>query len=69
MLGNISNKPWDAVYVEVNDPAWSEPWTAPAAPPSDCNSLTKTSWPKIFFLPWEAQASMCSAIGEEGVIG
>jgi hypothetical protein len=28
--------PWDAVNVEQREPAETAPWSAPAAPPSDC---------------------------------
>ena len=69
MTGIISRRPWDAVKVVVMAPAEREPWTAPAAPPSDCNSTISMGRPKRFFLSWAAQLSASSAIGEEGVIG
>ena len=69
IFGIINNKPWDAVYVVVNAPACKDPWTAPAAPASDCISITLTGWPNMFFLPCADHSSTCSAIGEDGVIG
>ena len=36
MLGSISRNPCEAVKVVVSAPLCSAPWTAPAAPPSDC---------------------------------
>ena len=69
ILGIINSNPWEAVYVVVNAPADNEPCTAPAAPPSDCNSTTLTSCPKIFFWPLAAHSSVSSAIGDDGVIG
>src|SRR5579871_2352425 len=38
MLGIIRSRPWLAVKVVVREPVCSAPWTAPAAPPSDCIS-------------------------------
>ena len=69
MLGIISSSPCEAVKVDVYDPAVTEPWTAPAAPPSDCISTIFTFSPNIFFLSWETHSSILSAIGEDGVIG
>ena len=69
MFGIMRSRPWDAVNVVVNAPAESDPWTAPAAPPSDCISATLSTCPKIFFLPWAAQLSATSPMGEDGVIG
>ena len=69
MLGNINNKPWDAVNVVVSAPACNEPWNAPAAPASDCISTTLTFCPNIFFLPCADQSSTASAMFEDGVIG
>ena len=40
MLGIISRRPWLAVKVVVSAPAARLPCTAPAAPASDCISLT-----------------------------
>ena len=42
ILGIISSRPWDAVYVVVSAPDCREPCTVPAAPPSDCISTTCT---------------------------
>jgi len=69
MLGIIRRRPCDAVNVVVRAPAWSEPCTAPAAPPSLCISVTFTTSPKRFFFPCAAHSSTYSAIVEEGVIG
>ena len=40
ILGIMSRRPWLAVKVVVNAPAARLPCTAPAAPASDCISLT-----------------------------
>ena len=69
ILGIISNNPCDAVYVVPNAPLWSIPWSAPAAPASDCISITFTFSPNIFFFPCATHSSICSAIGDDGVIG
>ena len=69
MLGIISSRPWEAVYVVVRAPAFREPCTVPAAPASDCISTTFTVVPKMFFLPAAAHWSTLSAIGLEGVMG
>ena len=42
MFGIMRSKPCEAVYVVVNEPAANMPWTAPAAPASDCISTTET---------------------------
>lgn len=55
--------------VVVKDPAWSVPWTVPAAPPSDCISRTTGVTPQMFCLPSAAHASAFSPMFEEGVIG
>ena len=69
MFGSIRRSPWDAVKVLARAPAESAPWIAPAAPPSDCISVTLTVLPKMFLRPWAAHSSMCSGMGDEGVIG
>jgi len=69
ILGIISKRPCEAVNVVVRAPAASEPCTVPAAPASDCISVTFTVLPKIFFLPAADHWSTTSAIGLEGVIG
>jgi len=38
-----------AVNVVVNAPVCNEPWTVPAAPPSDCISRTMGVMPQMFF--------------------
>ena len=68
-LGIIRSNPCDAVNVVVNAPADKEPCTAPAAPASDCISVTCTVCPKIFSLPSVAHSSTCSGITDDGVIG
>ena len=52
----------------VRAPAAREPWTAPAAPPSDCISTTLTFWPKMFSLPSADHLSVTSAMTEDGVM-
>ena len=69
MFGIIRRRPCDAVKVEVKAPAWRAPWTAPAAPASDCISLTSGIWPQMFFWPRAAQSSENSPMFDEGVIG
>ena len=69
MSGIIRRSPCDAVNVVVNAPAWSAPCTAPAAPASDCISVTETASPHMFFLPAAAHVSHSSAMGDDGVIG
>ena len=49
MFGIISNRPCDAVKVVVSAPACRAPCTAPAAPASDCISLTDGTVPQMFF--------------------
>ncbi len=69
MLGTMSRSPCDAVNVVPRAPFWSAPWRAPAAPASDCISMTSGTLPHRFGRPAAAQSSQCSAIGEAGVIG
>ena len=69
MFGIISSRPWEAVKVEVSAPAAREPCTAPAAPASDCISVTWTFWPNRLIRPFAAHSSADSAMGEEGVMG
>ena len=69
MFGSISRRPCDAVNVVVSAPLCSAPWTAPAAPPSDCICWTTGTCPQMFLMPWAAHASASSAIVEDGVIG
>ncbi len=69
MLGIMSSRPCDAVKVVVREPAWSAPWTAPAAPPSDCISETLGTVPQTFFFPLADHSSAHSPMLEEGVIG
>ena len=69
MFGIISSNPWEQVKVVVRAPALSEPWTAPAAPASDCISATSTTLPNMFFVPWLAQVSAYSPIVDDGVMG
>jgi len=69
MLGNISSRPWDEVNVVASAPVCSAPCSAPAAPPSLCIWTTRGTAPHRLVRPVDAQASACSPIGEEGVIG
>ncbi len=69
MLGIISRRPWDAVNVVPRVPLVTAPCNAPAAPASDCISMTSGTWPHRFVRPAALQASDDSAIAELGVIG
>jgi hypothetical protein len=69
MFGIMSSRPWDAVNVVVRAPAWSAPWTAPAAPPSLCISVTEGTEPQMFFWPFADHSSAHSPMLDEGVIG
>ena len=69
MLGIINRRPCDDVKVVASAPLVSAPCNAPAAPASDCISVTLTLFPKQFSLPAACHSSMFSAIGEDGVIG
>ena len=69
MFGIMSSRPCDAVKVVDMAPPCSAPWRAPAAPPSDCISITVGRTPNTFACPWAAHSSASSAIVEDGVIG
>ncbi len=69
MFGIISRRPCEAVNVVASAPAWSAPWTAPAAPPSDCISATCGTVPQRFGVSLVAHSSACSPIEDDGVIG
>jgi hypothetical protein len=69
MLGSIRSSPCDAVNVVASAPAWSEPCSAPAAPPSLCISMTVGTVPHTFARRSLDHWSASSAIGEDGVIG
>ena len=69
MFGIMRRRPWEAVKVVVSEPVVSEPWTAPAAPPSDSISTMEGTLPQMFVLACAASSSQVSAIGEDGVIG
>ncbi len=69
MLGIIRRRPCEAVNVVVNAPVLKAPWTAPAAPASDCISTTVGTVPQMFFRPSADSSSATSPIVEEGVIG
>ena len=45
------------------------PWMAAMAPASDCISVSCTRWPNMFRRPCALQRSVCSAMGEDGVMG
>ena len=68
-LGIINNSPWEAVKVVVSAPDWSAPCTAPAAPASDCISMTVGTCPHRFGRPSDDHWSDHSPIGEAGVMG
>ena len=53
----------------VSAPACRDPWQVPAAPASDCISMTSTGFPKMLVLPLADHSSTFSAITEEGVMG
>ena len=69
MLGIMRRSPCDAVNVVVREPVVREPWTAPAAPPSDSISTIDGTEPQMFVLHAEASSSQVSAMGDEGVMG
>src|SRR6185369_5859959 len=69
MFGIIRSRPCEAVNVVESAPACNAPWTAPAAPPSDCISAISGMTPQRFVFPRLAHSSQTSAIGELGVIG
>ena len=55
--------------VVASAPACSAPWTAPAAPPSDCISITLGTWPQMFVRPFDDHSSASSPIVDDGVMG
>jgi hypothetical protein len=65
----MSSNPCDAVKVVVSAPVMSAPCTAPAAPPSDCISITSGTRCQRLGFASALHASACSPIGEAGVIG
>jgi hypothetical protein len=69
MFGIISRSPCEAVKVVERAPACSAPWTAPAAPPSLCISVTEGIVPHRFVRPRAVHSSAHSPILEEGVMG
>ena len=69
MFGIISRRPCDAVNVVPRAPFWSAPCRAPAAPASDCISMTSGTLPHRFGRSAADQSSQCSAICDAGVIG
>ena len=69
MSGSMSRRPCDDVNVVVSEPAWSAPCTAPAAPPSDCISMTAGTSPHRFGRPFADHSSESSPIADAGVIG
>lgn len=50
-------------------PDAKDPWTAPAAPPSDYIISTETTFPKIFGFLKVIHSSAYSPIALDGVIG
>ena len=69
MFGIISSRPWEAVKVVDRAPPCSAPCIAPAAPPSDCISMTVGTCPHTLVRPCAAHSSASSAIVDDGVIG
>ena len=69
MFGIIRSRPCDEVNVVPSAPSWRAPWSAPAAPPSDCISTTSGTTPHRFGCAAADQSSACSPIGDAGVIG
>jgi hypothetical protein len=69
MLGSISSSPCEAVKVVPSAPFWTAPCSAPAAPASDCISMTSGTAPHRFVRPAALHPSANSPIGEAGVIG
>ena len=69
MFGIISSRPCDAVNVVASAPACSAPWTAPAAPASDCISMTLGTRPQRFGRWLADHSSANSPMGDAGVIG
>ena len=65
----MSMRPWLEVKLVPRPPACSTPWMAAMAPASDCISVSCTRWPNMFGRPWALQRSVCSAMGEDGVMG
>ena len=65
----MSMRPWLEVKLVASVPVCAAPCTAAMAPASDCISTTVTGCPKTFLRPLADQKSVCSAIGEEGVMG
>ena len=68
-FGIIRSRPWEAVNVVASAPACRAPCTAPAAPPSDCISITCGTWPQRFGRPSADHSSASSPIADDGVIG
>lgn len=72
ILGILSNRPCDDVKVVAKEPAISAPCTVPAAPPSDCISITWGAYSHRLVSPWLSQLSQLSQasdIGDDGVMG
>ena len=69
MFGSMRSNPCDEVNVVASAPRVVAPWRVPAAPASDCISITSGTVPQRLGRPAAAHASQCSAIGDAGVIG
>ena len=65
MLGIISSRPCDAVKVVAKAPFCRAPCSAPAAPASDCISMTSGTAPQRLGLPWRRPVVGELAHGEE----
>jgi hypothetical protein len=69
MFGIIRSRPCDDVNVVPSAPRWRAPWSAPAAPASDCISMTSGTTPHRLGRAAAIQSSADSPIGDAGVIG
>jgi len=64
-----SSSPWLAVKLVARAPEVSAPCSAPAAPPSDCISMTLGTAPHRLGRCCDAHSSANSPMLEEGVMG
>ena len=69
MFGIISSRPCEAVKVVASEPACKAPWSAPAAPPSLCISITVGTVPQMLVFCSADHWSAHSPMLEEGVMG
>ncbi len=69
IVGIMSRSPCDDVNDVASEPFCTAPWSAAAAPPSDCISMTSGTEPHRFTRPSALQASASSPMVDAGVIG